>query len=250
MPTPGGVGAVAGLAWPIIVGNGLTRESAAVFLSADPRSDAMSRLSRRGLLLAATAGALAPAIPAYAATPAATLPASNAAAQGRVPLPEATAASAECVPTAGSSGVMQASGSLGSVAAAVRIKILKDVVALRYELTNTGDTRTTYVVSYTDQVTTFDSRAIDQVLEPGERRHGVLYGGLGHDFLFYVDLPDGTMLTLGPLNRLPSCKPSSRRVPKPVYQPPPCSHGPRDQEDDIRGAAAGALDNRDAERLS
>ncbi|HEX4787823.1 MAG TPA: hypothetical protein VH372_05135 [Actinospica sp.] len=194
----------------------------------------MSRLTRRGFLLAATAGALTPASPAQAAMPAATPTtaptASAGAARGRVPLPEATDAPAACVPATGSSGVMQASGSLGSVAAGVRVKPLKDVVALRYTLTNTGGAQKTYMVSYTDQVTMFNSRAISHTLEPGEQRDGVLYGSLDHDYLFFVDLPDGTTLTLGPLNRLPSCKLSQRRPPRPVYQPPPRQHGSRNRD--------------------
>lgn len=172
---------------------------------------AVPRLSRRGFLLAtATATASASGVLIPAAKPTPTPP----------PLPTP----APCVTNGRPPGVMHATGSLGSLTAIVDVSALPDVVALRYRLANAGDASTTYVVSYTDQVTTFSSRGTPVTVEAGGRYEGLLYGTVDHEFLFYVDLPDGTTLTLGPLNRMPPCV-SSRKQPKPVFQPPPHRHG-------------------------
>jgi hypothetical protein len=182
----------------------------------------MSPLSRRGFLLAAaSAGALVPAAAAAAASPA---PSPAGTAGGYVPPPQASAGPMGCEPTGTSPGVMHATGALGPVTATVSVRALKDVVALRYQLTNSGDTQNTYVVTYVDQVTTFSSRPTSVTVAAGGTHDGVLYGSLGHEFLFYVDLPDGTTLTLGPLNRAASCG-SRRRRRKPLYQPSTHHHG-------------------------
>lgn len=183
----------------------------------------MSPLSRRGFLFAAaSAGVLAPAAEADAASRA-PIPAPSRTAGGAY-VPPSSAAPAVCVPTTTPPGVMSATGSLGSVTATVHVRPLKDVVALRYRLTNTGDTGNTYVVSYTDQLTTFGSRAVPITLDAGAQHDGVLYGTVDHEFLFYVDLPDGTTLTLGPLNRMPPCV-GRRRPRPPIYQPSAHRHG-------------------------
>jgi hypothetical protein len=170
---------------------------------------AVPRLSRRGFLLAtASASASGVLVPAAKATP----------------TPQAPQTPAPCVPNGQPPGVMHATGSLGSLTATVDVSHLPDVVALRYQLANTGDAATTYVVSYVDQLTTFSSRATPVTLDAGGRYEGLLYGAVDHGFLFYADLPDGTTLTLGPLNRMPPCV-SSRKQPKPVFQPPPHRHG-------------------------
>lgn len=176
--------------------------------------------SRRGFLLAAATVAL----PLHAASAASAGEAASVAAAGRssraaYPNPESTA-SPECAPAGNPSGTTYASGTLGSLSASATASVLKDNVVMRYQLTNIGDQQDTYVVSYTDEVTTFGSRAISYTLAPGAVQHGVLYGTLSHQFMFYVDLSDGSTLTLGPLNRLPYCELSRQRRPKPIYQPP------------------------------
>jgi hypothetical protein len=102
----------------------------------------------------------------------------------------------------------------------VRAAVHKDNVAIHYRLTNISDNQDTYIVSYTDEVTGFGSRAITHKIAPGAVKHGVLYGTLSHQFMFYVDLSDGSTLSLGPLNQLPYCELSHARKPKPIYQPP------------------------------
>lgn len=186
----------------------------------------MSPLSRRGFLFAAaSAGVLAPAAHAAAASPTpAPVPSPSRVARGYYVPPPGAAAPSVCVPTTAPPAVLHATGTLGSVTATVNVRTLKDVVALRYQLTNNGGTQNTYVVSYTDQATTFSSRAIPLTLDPGGQYDGVLYGSLDHEFLFHVDLPDGTTLTLGPLNRAPSCV-SSRKQRMPLYQPSARSDG-------------------------
>lgn len=178
--------------------------------------------SRRGFLLAAAATA---AVPLHAA---------SASAAGPVPAAAATslatytgpdvAASSGCTPSATLPGSTYASGTLGSLRASVTAAVLRDNVAMRYQLTNISDQQDTYVVSYTDDVTSYGSRAVSHTLAPGAVQQGVLYGTISHQFMFYVDLSDGSTLTLGPLNRLPHCELSRHRRPKPIYQPPTRHH--------------------------
>jgi hypothetical protein len=158
--------------------------------------------SRRGFLLAAAAVA----VPSQACG-------SAAAAEAASP-----ADAAECTPSRDAPGDMHAAGTLGTVTAMVNVKLLKDVVAMRYQLENIGTAPGTYVVSYTDTVTTFDSRAVTYTLEPRGKLTGVFYGTIDHKFLFYVGLSDGSTLTLGPLNRAPHCAMNGRSPRPPLYQ--------------------------------
>jgi hypothetical protein len=95
-----------------------------------------------------------------------------------------------------------------------------DSTRIRYGLTNISGAPDSYTVSFTDQVTMLSSRTIDIELQPGQSMSGVMYGSLNHTVVFYVDLSDGTVLSLGPVGELPACELSKRKRPRPIYQPP------------------------------
>ena len=181
-------------------------------------------LSRRNFLFAAATAA----VPLHAVSEASAVSAGSVAAAGRpshaVFSSTDAPASPDCTPSATAPGSMHATGTLGSLRASVTVAVLKDNVAMRYRLTNISDQQDTYTVSYTDEVSTFGSRGISYTLAPGASRHGVLYGTISHQFMFYADLSDGSTLALGPLNRLPYCELSRHKRPKPIYQPPTRHH--------------------------
>ena len=185
----------------------------------------MTQLSRRGFVMAAaccSAGLLLPG--SSSAAEAKPLAVRNVPRQaGRLTTAQ-TAAAAVCTPNPTPS-VLQASGALGTVSALVRIRDVRDVTELRYQLTNTSSAPDTYVVSYSDNVTTFDSRAVTYTLLPGQTQKGRLHGYQYHQFTFYVDLSNGTSLALGPVGQQPACELGTRKWRQPIYAPPKRHHG-------------------------
>jgi hypothetical protein len=182
----------------------------------------MTQLSRRGFLIAAAGCSAGLLLPGATSAAAATTPAVPR--QTGRPANSASSAADVCTPNSTPS-VLQASGQLGTVSALVRVRQVRDVTALRYQLTNTSDAPDTYVVSYTDDITTFDSHAVTITLQPGQVKRGALHGYLYHQFTFYVDLSDGTTLTLGPVGQQPTCELGTRKWRQPIYGAPKRHHG-------------------------
>jgi len=137
-----------------------------------------------------------------------------------VTLPAAAAAASVCTPNPNPPTPNSASGQLGTVAASVKMTRRMDSTRIRYGLTNVSGAPDSYTVSFTDQITMLSSRAIVIDLQPGQSMSGVMYGSLNHTVVFYVDLSDGTVLSLGPVGELPACELSERKRPRPIYQPP------------------------------
>ena len=170
----------------------------------------MANISRRGFLAAAatcTAAAGLPQTTAYADGP------------GVGPVPRTPARPAICIPVDQPPESASASGEQGTVSASVTVSNLTDNVAIYYTISNTSSETDTYTVSYTDQVTTQTSASVQTLLSPGQSFTGLMHGSLNHDFVFTVDLSDGTVLTLGPVGELPVCEGSRRPYPKPIYGP-------------------------------
>ena len=170
----------------------------------------MANVSRRGFLIAAAGCATVAGRPASAAS-------GDGPSAG--PIQDAPASPPACIPVTQPPDTATASGQQGTVSASVGVTNLNDVVAIYYTITNTSDASDTYTVYYTDQVTSLQSAQFVTDLDSGESFTGLMHGSLNHDFVFTVALSNGTTLTLGPVGELPTCGPTHRKYPKPIYGP-------------------------------
>ena len=166
----------------------------------------MSKVSRRGFVAVAAAGAVVLTAPnALAASDSDSTTGSPATTPPAVP--------STTKPPAVS---LSASGQQGTAKASVSVSRLSDVLAIRYTITNIGHAADSYTVSYTDGATGRNSRDTLVSLDAQQTQNAVLYGSLDHSFTLNVGLSDGTQFTLGPVGKLSVASLSQRDSPAPV----------------------------------